>query len=498
MRDDFLQPVKNEVAHRAGWCCSNPGCRQPTSGPSDSDKAVTNVGVAAHVAAASPGGPRFDSAMTVEERSSAANAIWLCQRCAKAIDDDPKRYTRVVLGDWKAEAETRARDAIERGPQPSSPETAAAAMLTRLEDIMRPLLQEQPPGGAASIQGEVADDKEASDHRVGVLQSGVVLSFRAAKYQQWRVWIDDELRLQVVFAGDDADPLRILFAINNTRQYVATCTGAEPVRLPLSLHPVAYQYRQTMQTHDSVQTQLVTAGRSDDGTAEVLERVDTRDGLSQRVTEPLLSTLAMNFMASGIEWVVSPHGGLLSARTLGDPLDSSNLGGASSQIVTGLRWMVSLPAAARYLASQLLVETPARPVREGDHWATSRDLDVMGLRVRSTGTVSVAGAVGPLICLQEEGSYEADPSALKTSLVSLLETTSDASMEADLTSPAKARYTLDWVFDTEAGWPQAMRSRTTNLGLTAQVKWATDAGTRSEVAARAAGFIATQSGWEAR
>lgn len=115
MRDEFSSRVKAQVAARAGWRCSNPHCRQPTSGPSDSEKVVTNVGVAAHITAASPNGPRFASGGTGSQRRSAGNAIWLCQRCAKAIDDDPKRYTPSLLEDWRTQAESFARDIIERG-----------------------------------------------------------------------------------------------------------------------------------------------------------------------------------------------------------------------------------------------------------------------------------------------------------------------------------------------------------------------------------------------
>ncbi len=114
MRDDFTAQVKIKVAQRAGWQCSNPHCRQPTSGPSDTEKAVTNVGVAAHISAASSGGPRYDRTMTQEERGSVENAIWLCQLHAKMVDDDPARYTRELLVEWKRGAEARAREGIER------------------------------------------------------------------------------------------------------------------------------------------------------------------------------------------------------------------------------------------------------------------------------------------------------------------------------------------------------------------------------------------------
>lgn len=114
MRDDFTTQVKYQAAQRVGGRCSNPHCRQPTGGPSDSGKVVTNVGVAAHIAAASPGGPRFDSTMTPVERASAQNAIWLCQVHAKMVDDDPVTYPRDLLVEWKRDAEASARDAIER------------------------------------------------------------------------------------------------------------------------------------------------------------------------------------------------------------------------------------------------------------------------------------------------------------------------------------------------------------------------------------------------
>jgi hypothetical protein len=128
MRDDFPPGVKNQVAARVGWLCSNPECRQPTSGPSDSDKLVTNVGVAAHITAAAAGGPRFDATLTAEERRAPENAIWLCQKCAKAIDDDPTRYTPTLLRSWKALAEERAREAIEKGPRPQQTPSVTAAV----------------------------------------------------------------------------------------------------------------------------------------------------------------------------------------------------------------------------------------------------------------------------------------------------------------------------------------------------------------------------------
>lgn len=108
MRDDFSEEVKRTVAARVGYRCSSPVCRAPTSGPqADSSKAV-NVGVAAHITAASPGGPRFDPSLATEERRHADNAIWLCQTCGKLADNDKIRFTEDELRRWKRDAENEA------------------------------------------------------------------------------------------------------------------------------------------------------------------------------------------------------------------------------------------------------------------------------------------------------------------------------------------------------------------------------------------------------
>jgi len=117
MRDDFNAEVKRNVANRVNSFCSNPSCRAATSGPnSDITKAV-NIGVAAHITAASEGGPRYASEMLPSERSHASNAIWLCQNCAKLIDNDPSYYTVAKLNSWKAAAETEAQSYLGKTTQ---------------------------------------------------------------------------------------------------------------------------------------------------------------------------------------------------------------------------------------------------------------------------------------------------------------------------------------------------------------------------------------------
>lgn len=106
-RDGFSREVIDRLAKRVGHRCSYPDCRLPTAGP-DAAEGVTNTGVDAHIAAASPGGARYDETMTPEQRAAFTNGIWLCQVHAKLIDDDELTYSVPRLLDWKATAEAMA------------------------------------------------------------------------------------------------------------------------------------------------------------------------------------------------------------------------------------------------------------------------------------------------------------------------------------------------------------------------------------------------------
>lgn len=108
MRDDFKADVKDLLAKRAGMKCSNPNCRRSTSGPQEDPSKVLNIGVAAHIAAASKGGPRYDQQMSPQERRSEANGIWLCQTCAKLVDNDEVRYSVDLLRHWRRLSEEAA------------------------------------------------------------------------------------------------------------------------------------------------------------------------------------------------------------------------------------------------------------------------------------------------------------------------------------------------------------------------------------------------------
>lgn len=123
--DEFSAPTRDVLAKRVGVRCSNPSCRKLTTGPRSDTSRIINIGVAAHITAAAPGGKRFDISLSSAERSSEANGIWLCQNCAKLVDNDEVRYTVALLRAWKHGAEGSALAEIEGGVRTTVPEDAA-------------------------------------------------------------------------------------------------------------------------------------------------------------------------------------------------------------------------------------------------------------------------------------------------------------------------------------------------------------------------------------
>ncbi len=120
-RDDFSAATRRKLAGRAGNVCSVLTCRLPTQGAATGSDDVVDVGIAAHITAAAPGGPRYDPTLTSQQRREAANGIWCCTIHGKVIDDDEEAYPVEKLRQWKAQAEeasARALLSLQRTPGP--------------------------------------------------------------------------------------------------------------------------------------------------------------------------------------------------------------------------------------------------------------------------------------------------------------------------------------------------------------------------------------------
>lgn len=111
-RCEFSGKTKRMLAERVNYLCSNPSCKAPTLAGDCFGKKSISVGEAAHITAASPGGPRYAAELSDDMRADISNGIWLCRNCAALIDRDVDRYTAEELCRWKAEAEAYAKKVI--------------------------------------------------------------------------------------------------------------------------------------------------------------------------------------------------------------------------------------------------------------------------------------------------------------------------------------------------------------------------------------------------
>lgn len=115
---DFTQKTKDSLASKVGYRCSNPFCRKSTIGANAEGSGTINIGEAAHITAAEPGGARYDATLSMDQRKSESNGIWLCRNHAAMIDRDEKYFTVDLLHRWKADAERDANARIQ-GEVPS-------------------------------------------------------------------------------------------------------------------------------------------------------------------------------------------------------------------------------------------------------------------------------------------------------------------------------------------------------------------------------------------
>ncbi|WP_353741883.1 hypothetical protein WHX55_01395 [Pseudomonas fluorescens] len=113
-RDNFLASTVHRLRDMAGNVCSFPGCHVHTHGSKALRDGPFSVGVACHIKAAAPGGPRYDLSQTQAERKDVSNGIWMCQTHSKLVDADDSPYPVETLHEWKHLAEIRANEMVNK------------------------------------------------------------------------------------------------------------------------------------------------------------------------------------------------------------------------------------------------------------------------------------------------------------------------------------------------------------------------------------------------
>lgn len=111
-RDNFLATTTQKLRDSAGNVCSFPGCYVHTHGAKSNGDGTVGIGVACHIKAAAPGGPRYDELQTPEERKHFDNGIWMCQTHSRLIDADESPFSVTTLLQWKRDAEARSNSLL--------------------------------------------------------------------------------------------------------------------------------------------------------------------------------------------------------------------------------------------------------------------------------------------------------------------------------------------------------------------------------------------------
>ena len=102
--------IRNLYADSAGRC-QNPGCLKPVLVRAVNRMRV-NVGELAHIIAASPKGPRANSALDPGVLALEGNLILLCLICHKIVDSQEVAYPVELLQSWKSSHEARILNAF--------------------------------------------------------------------------------------------------------------------------------------------------------------------------------------------------------------------------------------------------------------------------------------------------------------------------------------------------------------------------------------------------
>jgi len=166
-RDNFNSTTINRLQKRVNSRCSRPSCRVPTNSPNSSNDDAVTIGEAAHICAASPGGPRYNNEMSVKDRRAAANGIWLCANCSTEIDRNPNEFSVETLQQWKKEAELAASN--EMGKKLPNTNDAQDILISALSGNQKKFI----PNAIANIHNAAVSSLESLDPRFKIFSQYV-------------------------------------------------------------------------------------------------------------------------------------------------------------------------------------------------------------------------------------------------------------------------------------------------------------------------------------
>jgi hypothetical protein len=182
-REPSSRPQEKIVAMRSGNACAYPGCGLPLVVDAQHDEDLAKpVGKFAHIAAASVGGPRYDSAMTSAQRRSADNLILLCATHHDVVDSQLHQHTAEFLLTAKAQHEA----AVARGVRHALGEVT----FEHLSVVCQVLTVDAPPADAAiDLPLEIAAKIALNDlgpSSADKIRDGLAQARRVQAFLEWR------------------------------------------------------------------------------------------------------------------------------------------------------------------------------------------------------------------------------------------------------------------------------------------------------------------------
>ncbi|WP_143518145.1 hypothetical protein [Pseudomonas sp. PIC25] len=253
MRDpkhNFTEKTRTKLMFRAGHVCSNPECRAPTSGAKEGDdEGVLNMGVAAHICAASPNGARFDPKMKPQQIAAYKNGVWLCNPCSIMIDRDEDAYPVALLHQWRQAAEKRSRSKL---CKPALPDTAP-------QDLVATALYGAPlrtgiAQAIANAHGGVEKAMESIDNRFKVsslyadgqttftlsarenVPLSLVLKNASAYAQAYRLLVDEGKTLVIKAEDIEASGSELFERIAADAKVLKIGNAGRPLTAKISTH----------------------------------------------------------------------------------------------------------------------------------------------------------------------------------------------------------------------------------------------------------------------
>jgi len=92
---------------------------------------VVRQGKASHIHSAASGGPRYDPRQSDSACRSFKNGIWLCDICAREVDDNKLQYPAELLRQWKGETERYVETLVTQDTRLRQLRAMVAEMLSR-------------------------------------------------------------------------------------------------------------------------------------------------------------------------------------------------------------------------------------------------------------------------------------------------------------------------------------------------------------------------------